>query len=82
MNPPEVRLCGPSSSSGAVPPRAVSENASAALDAFDAALAAATPLARWRRIMKQTGHRLVTVVRRYIRDAELFDDNAAAGIGL
>jgi hypothetical protein len=23
-----------------------------------------------------------TVVRRYIRDAELFDDNAAAGIGL
>ena len=33
-------------------------------------------------IMKQTGHRSVTVVRRYIRDAELFDDNAAAGIGL
>jgi integrase len=32
--------------------------------------------------MKQTGHRSVTVVRRYIRDAELFDDNAAAGIGL
>lgn len=26
--------------------------------------------------MKQTGHRSVTVVRRYIRDAELFDDNA------
>lgn len=35
---------------------------------------------RW--IMKQTGHRSLTVVRRYIRDAELFDDNAAAGIGL
>ena len=35
-----------------------------------------------RSIMKQTGHRSVTVVRRYIRDAELFDDNAAAGIGL
>jgi hypothetical protein len=33
--------------------------------------------------MKQTGgHRSVSVVRRYIRDAELFDDNAAAGIGL
>jgi integrase len=35
-----------------------------------------------RSIMKQTGHRSVNVVRRYIRDAELFDDNAAAGIGL
>lgn len=34
-----------------------------------------------RSIMKQTGHRSVSVVRRYIRDAELFDDNAA-GIGL
>jgi hypothetical protein len=31
--------------------------------------------------MKQTDHRSVSVVRRYIRDAELFD-NAAAGIGL
>jgi hypothetical protein len=35
-----------------------------------------------RSIMKQTGHRSVSVVRRCIRDAELFDDNAAAGIGL
>ena len=35
-----------------------------------------------RSIMQQTGHRSVTVVRRYIRDSELFDDNAAAGIGL
>ena len=35
-----------------------------------------------RSIMKQTGHRSVSVVRRYIRDAELFDDNAAACIGL
>jgi len=35
-----------------------------------------------RSIMKQTGHRSVSVVRRYIRNAELFDDNAAAGIGL
>ena len=26
--------------------------------------------------------RSVSIVRRYIRDAELFDDNAAAGIGL
>lgn len=35
-----------------------------------------------RAIMKQTGHRSAAVLRRYIRDAELFDDNAAAGIGL
>jgi hypothetical protein len=35
-----------------------------------------------RSIMKQTGHRSVSVVRRYIRDGELFDDNAAAAIGL
>jgi hypothetical protein len=32
-----------------------------------------------RSIVKQTGHRSVTVVRRYIRDAELFDDNATGG---
>jgi hypothetical protein len=32
--------------------------------------------------MKQTGHPSVSVVRRYIRDAELLDDNAAAGISL
>ncbi len=35
-----------------------------------------------RSIMAQTGHRSVTMVRRYIRDASLFSDNAAAGIGL
>lgn len=35
-----------------------------------------------RAIMAQTGHRSVTMVRRYIRDASLFSDNAAAGIGL
>jgi integrase len=35
-----------------------------------------------RTIMAQTGHRSVTMVRRYIRDANLFSDNAAAGIGL
>jgi hypothetical protein len=32
--------------------------------------------------MKQTGYRSATMVGRYIRDAELFDYNAAAGIGL
>lgn len=35
-----------------------------------------------RAIMGQTGHKSVTMVRRYIRDAGLFDDNAADGIGL
>lgn len=35
-----------------------------------------------RSVVKQTGHRSVTVVRRTFADAELFDDNAAAGIGL
>jgi site-specific recombinase XerD len=33
-------------------------------------------------IMAQTGHRSSTVLRLYIRDATLFHDNAAAGIGL
>ncbi|MFN7992735.1 MAG: site-specific integrase [Bryobacteraceae bacterium] len=35
-----------------------------------------------RSIMAQTGHRSVTMVRRYIRDASLFMDNAAATTGL
>jgi len=35
-----------------------------------------------RSIMRQTRHRSVAMVRRYIRDADLFSDNAAAGIGL
>jgi len=35
-----------------------------------------------RAIMKQTGHRTAETVRRYIRDADLFSENAAAGIGL
>lgn len=35
-----------------------------------------------RAIMKQTGHRSAETVRRYIRDSDLFSDNAAAGIGL
>lgn len=35
-----------------------------------------------RAIMNQTGHRSVTTVRRYIRDGELFRENASAGLGL
>ena len=35
-----------------------------------------------RAIMNQTGHRSSTTVRRYIRDANLFRDNAADGLGL
>ena len=33
-------------------------------------------------IMKQTGHKSLAMVSRYVRDAELFTDNAASGIGL
>jgi site-specific recombinase XerD len=33
-------------------------------------------------IMKQTGHRSVQMVRRYIREAELFQDNVSARLGL
>jgi site-specific recombinase XerD len=35
-----------------------------------------------RSIMKQTGHRSVQMVRRYIREGELFHDNCAAKLGL
>lgn len=35
-----------------------------------------------RAIMNQTGHRSVTTVRRYIRDGNLFRENAADGLGL
>jgi site-specific recombinase XerD len=35
-----------------------------------------------RSIMRQTGHRSVVMVRQYIREAELFCDNAAARLGL
>jgi integrase len=35
-----------------------------------------------RDIMRQTGHRSVEMVRRYIRDGSLFRDNAAAAVGL
>ncbi len=33
-------------------------------------------------IMKQTGHRSLSTVRRYIRDGALFRDNAATKLGL
>jgi hypothetical protein len=32
--------------------------------------------------MQQTGHRSLTMVRRYIREGSLFRDNAAAKLGL
>jgi len=32
---------------------------------------------RWRFLMARTGHRSVNMLRRYIRDASLFNDNAA-----
>jgi site-specific recombinase XerD len=35
-----------------------------------------------RSIMNQTGHRSLTTVRRYIRDGNLFRENAAEGLGL
>jgi len=35
-----------------------------------------------RAIMQQTGHRSLTTVRRYIRDGNLFRENAAEGLGL
>ena len=35
-----------------------------------------------RSIMAQTGHRSVAMVRRYIRDGNLFRENAAAKLGL
>jgi len=35
-----------------------------------------------RAIQQQTGHRSLTILRRYIRDGNLFRENAAAGLGL
>lgn len=35
-----------------------------------------------RKIRKQTGHKTASMVERYIQDGQLFDDNAAAEIGL
>jgi integrase len=33
-------------------------------------------------IMRQTGHKSVTMLRRYIREGSLFHDNASGKIGL
>lgn len=33
-------------------------------------------------IMKQTGHKTVTTLRRYIRSDEIFRENAAADLGI
>jgi integrase len=34
------------------------------------------------KIMQQTGHKSTAMVRRYIRDADVFRDNAAGALGL
>ena len=46
------------------------------------ATAAANAGLEERKIMAQTGHKSVKMVRRYIRDAELFRDNVAGQVGL
>jgi len=46
--------------------------------ATQAAMNGATELT----IMKQTGHRSLTVLRRYIRDGEMWRKNAAASLGV
>jgi integrase len=46
------------------------------------ATSAAMAGASERAIMKQTGHRSVNTVRRYIRDGSLFRENAVAAVGL
>jgi integrase len=46
------------------------------------ATAAATAGASERPIMKQTGHRSVQMVRRYIRDGSLFRENSAGKLEL
>lgn len=46
------------------------------------ATAAAAAGVSERAIMDQTGHRSVTMVRRYIRDGSLWRENAAAAVGL
>jgi integrase len=46
--------------------------------ATSAAMAGASEAA----IMKQTNHKSLTIVRRYIRDGSLFRENAAAVLGL
>ena len=46
------------------------------------ATSAAAAGASERAIMNQTGHRSLAMVRRYIREGNLFNDNAAASLGL
>jgi integrase len=46
------------------------------------ATAAAIAGASERSIMNQTGHRSVQMVRRYIREGNLFRENSAAKLGL
>ena len=46
------------------------------------ATAAAMAGASERSIMKQTGHRSVQMVRRYIREGSLFRENSAGRLGL
>ena len=46
------------------------------------ATSAAEAGASERSIMNQTGHRSVTMVRKYIREGSLFRENAAAKVGL
>ena len=45
-------------------------------------LHAALNRASERSIMKQTGHKSMQMVRRYIREGQLFNDNAAGKLGL
>ena len=33
-------------------------------------------------IMRQTGHKTIATLRRYIRSGEIFRENAAAGLGI
>ena len=33
-------------------------------------------------IMKQTGHRAVATLRRYVRMGQIFTENAASGLGI
>jgi len=46
------------------------------------ATSAAAAAASERSIMKQTGHRSVQIVRRYIRDGSLFRENSAGKLGV
>ena len=48
----------------------------------DFATAAAAGGASERAIMRQTGHRSLPMLRRYIREGSLFTDNAVASTGL